>query len=110
MRFSHDRNLVLNCCNEFLRMLSDEANEVCSKSKKQTIMPDHVIESLKTLGFESWVTEADKAHQDYVKVRNFHPEPRFFDPLPSSDISTRPVGPRPQSPFTNHLWASNMGS
>jgi hypothetical protein len=56
-------------------MLSDEANEVCSKSKKQTIMPDHVIESLKTLGFESWATEVDKAHQDFIKVMKFHPDP-----------------------------------
>lgn len=93
MPFSPDRNLVLNCCNEFLRMLSDEANEVCSKSKKQTIMPDHVIESLKTLGFESWVTEADKAHQDYVKVREFHPEPTFFDPFARERYLNQARGP-----------------
>lgn len=32
---------------EFIRIVSDQSNEICEKDKKKTIGPDHVIEALK---------------------------------------------------------------
>ena len=39
------RNLIMECCMELLRMLSDEANMLCTTEKKQTIGPDHIIKA-----------------------------------------------------------------
>jgi hypothetical protein len=42
------RNLIMECCMELLRMLSDEANVLCTTEKKQTIGPDHIIKARQT--------------------------------------------------------------
>lgn len=51
------RDLIAQCCNEFIHLVSSEANEICNKQTKKTIMPEHVIEALKALGFSSYVEE-----------------------------------------------------
>ena len=44
VRVSNDsRELILNCCTEFIHLLSSEANDVCNKSLKKTISPEHVL-------------------------------------------------------------------
>ena len=35
----------MQCCMELLRMLSDEANQICTTEKKQTIGPDHILKA-----------------------------------------------------------------
>lgn len=37
------RELILNCCTEFIHLLSSEANEVCNLSNKKTINAEHVL-------------------------------------------------------------------
>ncbi len=37
------REMVLNCCTEFIHLLSSEANEVCNNQQKKTISPEHVL-------------------------------------------------------------------
>lgn len=37
------RELILNCCTEFIHLLSSEANEVCNQSNKKTINAEHVL-------------------------------------------------------------------
>lgn len=45
IRVANDaRELILNCCTEFIRLVSSEANEICVKQQKKTISPDHVLE------------------------------------------------------------------
>ena len=41
------RDLIVDCCVEFIQMIAAEANEVCNKGKKKTIAPEHVMEALK---------------------------------------------------------------
>jgi histone H3/H4 len=41
------RDLIADCCVEFIQMIAAEANDVCNKGKKKTISPEHVIEALK---------------------------------------------------------------
>lgn len=49
VRVANDaRELVVNCCTEFIHLISSEANEICNKSDKKTISPEHVING------ESW--------------------------------------------------------
>lgn len=37
------RELVLNCCTEFIHLLSSEANEICNQLHKKTINAEHVL-------------------------------------------------------------------
>nr|CAB3239905.1 protein Dr1-like [Phallusia mammillata] len=51
------RELIVTCCNEFIHLVSSEANEICNKNTKKTIMPEHVLDALESLGFGSYVEE-----------------------------------------------------
>lgn len=37
------RELILNCCTEFIQLISSEANDICNKQSKKTISPEHVL-------------------------------------------------------------------
>lgn len=37
------RELISNCCTEFITYISSESNELCNAEQKKTISPDHVI-------------------------------------------------------------------
>lgn len=43
---NESRELILNCCSEFIHLLSSEANEICNQRQKKTINPDHVLQGL----------------------------------------------------------------
>lgn len=44
IRVANDaRELILNCCTEFIHLVSSEANEICNKQSKKTISPEHII-------------------------------------------------------------------
>lgn len=47
---NESRELILNCCTEFIHLISSEANEVCNKKNKKTINAEHVLEALDRLG------------------------------------------------------------
>ncbi|KAF9046042.1 histone-fold-containing protein [Hymenopellis radicata] len=59
------RDLVIECCVEFIHLISSEANEVCEKESKKTIAPDHIITALKTLGFDSFTAEVEDVLKDH---------------------------------------------
>ena len=40
---NESRELILNCCKEFILLLSSEANTVCNEQNRRTINPDHVL-------------------------------------------------------------------
>ncbi|KAG8996109.1 negative cofactor 2 transcription regulator complex subunit ncb2 [Tulasnella sp. 427] len=66
------RDLVIECCVEFIHLISSEANEICEKESKKTISPEHVVQALKVLGFEAYVEEVEevlKDHKQQVKDR-----------------------------------------
>ena len=54
---NNSRELILNCCTEFILLLSSQSNEICEKRQKKTILPEHVIEALRELGFSSYVPD-----------------------------------------------------
>jgi len=59
------RDLVIECCVEFIHLISSEANEICEKESKKTISPEHVVGALKVLGFESYVEEVEEVLKDH---------------------------------------------
>ncbi|KAG0049244.1 negative cofactor 2 transcription regulator complex subunit ncb2 [Gryganskiella cystojenkinii] len=59
------RDLLIDCCVEFIHLLASEANEICEKETKKTIAAEHVILALKALGFDAYVPEVEFVLQDH---------------------------------------------
>ncbi|EJF62925.1 histone-fold-containing protein [Dichomitus squalens] len=59
------RDLIIECCVEFIHLVSSEANEICEQESKKTIAPEHIISALKRLGFESFTSEVESVLKDH---------------------------------------------
>ena len=58
MVFGKDaRDLLIDCCVEFITLISSEANEISEKESKKTIAPEHIDKALRELGFPEYVRE-----------------------------------------------------
>jgi histone H3/H4 len=58
MTFTKDtRDLLIECCVEFITMISTEANEIAEKDAKKTIACEHITKALEELGFGEYVQE-----------------------------------------------------
>jgi down-regulator of transcription 1 len=65
------RDLLIECCVEFITLVSSEANEISEKEAKKTIACDHITKALDTLGFGDYVPavlEAAAQHKETQKV------------------------------------------
>ncbi|KAG5873317.1 hypothetical protein JTB14_037116 [Gonioctena quinquepunctata] len=62
------RELILNCCTEFIHLLSSEANEICNQLHKKTINAEHVLMALNRLGFCDYTAEAEAVLKDCKAV------------------------------------------
>ena len=51
------RDLLIECCVEFITMLSSEANDIAEKDAKKTIACEHITKALQDLGFSEYVEE-----------------------------------------------------
>ena len=51
------RDLLIECCVEFITMISAEANEIAEKDAKKTIACEHITKALEELGFSEYVPE-----------------------------------------------------
>ncbi|KAJ2492148.1 negative cofactor 2 transcription regulator complex subunit ncb2 [Coemansia sp. RSA 2050] len=61
------RELLLECCNEFIHLIASESNDVCEKEAKKTIAAEHVLTALQDLGFGKYVTEVQEAYDEHRK-------------------------------------------
>lgn len=57
------RELIAECCTEFVQLLSSEANDICEKDKKKTITPEHVLRALRQLGLERFHQEVKDEYE-----------------------------------------------
>ncbi|PIK42980.1 hypothetical protein BSL78_20161 [Apostichopus japonicus] len=62
------RELILNCCTEFIHLISSEANEICNKQSKKTISPEHVLAALDSLGFGEYMNDCKSALEECKTV------------------------------------------
>ena len=65
------RDLLIECCVEFIHLVSSEANEICERETKKTISAEHVVKALVGLGFEDYVHEIQEIaveHKEQQKV------------------------------------------
>ena len=51
------RDLLIDCCVEFITLISSEANEIAEKESKKTIATEHIDRALRELGFPEYVRE-----------------------------------------------------
>lgn len=66
------RDLLIECCVEFITLVSSEANEISEKETKKTIACDHITKALEQLGFSDYVPavlEAAAEHKEVQKGR-----------------------------------------
>ncbi|KAH0936672.1 hypothetical protein HID58_004133 [Brassica napus] len=59
------QDLLIECCVEFINLISSASNEVCNKEDKRTIAPEHVLKALQVLGFGEYVEEVYSAYEQH---------------------------------------------
>ncbi|CAN7005069.1 hypothetical protein IGI04_009056 [Brassica rapa subsp. trilocularis] len=59
------QDLLIECCVEFINLISSESNEVCNKENKRTIAPEHVLKELQVLGFGEYGEEVYAAYEQH---------------------------------------------
>ncbi len=65
--------LLIECCVEFITLISSEANEISEKESKKTIACEHITKALEQLGFGEYVQdimEVASEHKEQLKVRS----------------------------------------
>merc|ERR1739838_148167 len=62
------RDLITNCCTEFIRLIATEANEICEHDQKKTISPEHVLTAMDKVGFADYRQEAIAVYRDCKEV------------------------------------------
>jgi len=62
------RELILNCCTEFIHLVSSEANDICNNQQKKTINAEHVLLALEKLGYGDFRKDAEDALQECKEV------------------------------------------
>lgn len=71
--FSKDaRDLLMECCVEFITLISSEANDISEKEAKKTIACEHVERALRDLGFGDYIPDVlavAEEHKEQLKVR-----------------------------------------
>ena len=50
---------------EFIHLLASEASEISEKQQKKVISAEHVVEALKTLGFQEYIEDVKAVHREY---------------------------------------------
>lgn len=50
-------DLLIECCTEFVQLVTSEANDICSKESKATMNPEQIIQALQQLEFPEFEAE-----------------------------------------------------
>ncbi|XP_028753731.1 protein Dr1 homolog isoform X1 [Neltuma alba] len=59
------QDLLIECCVEFINLVSSESNDVCNREDKRTIAPEHVLKALQVLGFSEYIEEVYAAYEQH---------------------------------------------
>ncbi|XP_063245178.1 protein Dr1 isoform X2 [Bacillus rossius redtenbacheri] len=65
---NESRELILNCCTEFIHLMSSEANDICNQQQKKTINAEHILLALDRLGFGDYRADAEAVLRDCKAV------------------------------------------
>lgn len=67
------RDALIDCCIEFIMLISNESNDIAEKESKKTIASEHVIKALDVLGFSDYIEPIQEAlveHKESQKIRD----------------------------------------
>ncbi|KAK4619907.1 NCT transcriptional regulatory complex subunit B [Fulvia fulva] len=74
LAFAKDtRDILIECCVEFITMLTSEANEIAEKDAKKTIACEHITKAIADLGYPDFVPELEKVAAEF-KTQQAHRE------------------------------------
>ena len=68
------RDILIECCVEFIQLLSTEANDIAEREAKKTISTEHIDKALRELGFPEYVEEVltvAEEHKEQLKASFF---------------------------------------
>jgi len=68
------QQLILQCCMEFLQLVSSEANDICSRQNKKVIVPDHILMALRKLGFDKYIPDLKQVHEEHKRQEAAKPK------------------------------------
>ena len=104
------RDLVVDCCAEFVNAVASEANEISTKEKKTTINPDHVLAALRALGFEAYEAECaiarDEAKEEETEKRQMKKAKKMESPCRRALLRGRATPPRRQATLPRRLFGN----
>ena len=66
------REVIIECCIEFLMILAAESNEIAEKEAKKTIASDHVLKALDLLDYNDYIEPIKQLlskHKENLKGR-----------------------------------------
>ncbi|KAI9632000.1 histone-fold-containing protein [Dioszegia hungarica] len=63
------KEIIVDCCVEWIKLISTQSNSICDESSKKTISPEHVLAALKQLGFEDFVAEVEDSNKDFKQIQ-----------------------------------------
>lgn len=62
------RDLLIECCVEFITLISSEANEISEKEAKKTIACEHITKALDQLGFGEYVDDINEVANEFKET------------------------------------------
>merc|ERR1712203_1082665 len=68
IRVANEARELLNCCTEFIHLVSSEANDICNNQQKKTINAEHVLLALEKLGYGDFRKDAEDALAECKEV------------------------------------------
>ena len=87
------RDLLIECCVEFITLISSEANEISEKEAKKTIACDHITKALEQLGFSDYVPAVLEAAAEHKEVQKVSYGSHSLCPITSLYPLTQPSEP-----------------
>lgn len=63
------RDLLIECCVEFVTLISSEANEIAEREAKKTIGADHIQNALIDLGFNEYIDQIKEAADEHKETQ-----------------------------------------
>lgn len=74
------REALIECCINFIMIVATESNDIAEQELKKTISTDHVISSLRSLGFEHYIPvleEFVESCRNNAKIKEKRKESKF---------------------------------
>eukprot|EP01118_Nematostelium_gracile_P014316 TRINITY_DN5548_c0_g1_i1.p1 TRINITY_DN5548_c0_g1~~TRINITY_DN5548_c0_g1_i1.p1 ORF type:complete len:135 (-),score=46.57 TRINITY_DN5548_c0_g1_i1:37-441(-) len=87
VKFSPDTiPLMLDCCLEFIELLTSEANDICTQENKKVMTPEHLLKALEVLQFTEYVPEVKETLEKFRQTQASAPKLEKKVNVPSEQL------------------------